>query len=144
MTGGVGGLAMVNGTGASVELEEVIIEDLEVGPYAVYALYLVVSMFFELFGFAISYFLSQSHAARCGAISGLGVTIALQSIRVDDLIAGSSFFKSNPSIKPIITFVLAFSGYVIFLFGIFSYHRRRIEAREMLALHTQPITTPQS
>jgi len=138
----VGVVSLAGGTsGAIVDegFEEVIIDDLEVGPYPVYILYFMISIFFEWFGFAISYFLSQSHAAQCGSISGLGVTVALQSLRVEELARSSDILKNYPSVIPIITFIFAFTGYVLFLFGIFAYHRRRIEAREMLALNVRPI-----
>ncbi len=86
-------------------------------------------MFFEWLGFAMSYFLSQSHASKYGAIAGLGITIALQSIRINDLPLHSEFWRARIAFIPLISMIVGFAGYIVFLFGLFSYHRKRLDAQ---------------
>lgn len=128
------------------EFDELLVDGLEVGSYPVYVLYLVgrrrrwvrvceriVSMFFEWFGFFLSYTLSQSHAARYGSLSGLGITIALQSTRLEDLLMETAFGRRHATALPAAAFCAAFSGYVLFLYGLFAYHRMRTDAKARLA-----------
>lgn len=91
------------------------------------------SIFFEWIGFLLAYSLSQSHAARCGSLVGLGVTIALQSAVVTDYSQTTPFFKQYPDLGQLIGFLLAFTGYVLILYGFYSYQRVRDLARDRLA-----------
>ncbi|PJF17927.1 hypothetical protein PSACC_02232 [Paramicrosporidium saccamoebae] len=106
-------------TDEDIDYDEAIIDDLE-----------VVSVFFEWIGFVMARWMAQSHAARHGATAGLGITIALQSVNFSDLIAHSHFWKQHQDLASAVGFLIAFTGYVIFLHGLFSYHRLRSDAHE--------------
>lgn len=72
--------------------------------------------------------ISSSHAAKYGAWAGLGITIALQSVNFTEFAAGSRYWQRHQELTSGIGFLIAFTGYIIFLFGLMSYHRIRNEA----------------
>lgn len=89
---------------------------------------MVVSIFFEWIGFLVSLLLAQSHAAKWGAWTGFGVTVALQSIQLSDYARGSIYWSRHPDLLSGISFVLTFGGYVVAISSLFSYFRVRAEA----------------
>ena len=91
------------------------------------------SVVFEWIGFILAYALSQSHAAKCGSWVGLGVTMALSSVTVDDLLKGSRFWQQHSDATSAVGFVLAFAGYILILFGFFFYHRVRRMATDRIS-----------
>jgi Protein of unknown function (DUF2370) len=52
-----------------------IIDDLPTGSIWVFAFNLVISYFFQVVGFAITYLLHTSHAGKYGALGGFGLTL---------------------------------------------------------------------
>lgn len=148
MTAGSNGTS-IDGSGLTIERRQTTMEDgseyydtsfssvlingSEVGDYSVFILYLMVSVFFDWIGFIISFSFAHSHAAMYGSISGLGITVALSSVTVErsSHLEGSIWNKYENAV-PGVAFALAFLGYVLFLFGLFAYHRRRLEAHEFL------------
>lgn len=87
------------------------------------------AVFFEWIGFLLAFALAQSHAARFGAWAGFGITVALQSVRFADLTAESAYWRQHSDLASFLSFLFAFLGYVLFLYGLFSYHRMRNEAQ---------------
>lgn len=116
--------------GESGAFDEVVIDDLEVGTYAAFGIYFVVSALFEWVGFLMAYALSMTHSARYGSLSGLGLTIAISSTHFHDFAASNEWWHAHSAWIAPLTFIIAFTGYILLLFGLFAYHRMRIEAHE--------------
>jgi hypothetical protein len=54
---------------------DMIIDDLPTGSIWVFALNLIISYFFQVVGFALTYLLHTSHAGKYGALGGFGLTL---------------------------------------------------------------------
>lgn len=84
-----------------------------------------VTIFFEWVGFILCILLSQSHAAKYGSIVGLGITVSLNSVTFSDMASTSKYWIQHPDLAALVSFLVAFSGYALILFGFFSYMRVR-------------------
>lgn len=96
------------------------------------------TIFFEWVGFILCILLSQSHAAKYGSIVGLGITVALNSVTFSDMASTSKYWIQHPDLAALVSFLVAFSGYALILFGFFSYMR----VRKLSAIAGAPIAFP--
>ena len=97
--------------------------------------YILVTTGFSYVGFIICYICAQSHAAIKGSIAGLGVVIALQSVTFDDFANTSPYWAAHRDAQSALCFLMAFGGYCMFLFGLFTYHRLRNDAVALFATY---------
>ncbi|KAJ1677091.1 hypothetical protein EV182_006901, partial [Spiromyces aspiralis] len=113
--------------------DELLIEGLPVGSFVIFLVNLAVSAGFQFIGFMMTFLLHTTHAAKCGSLTGLGITFILYGFYMQDpfdpqvpkegedsdIVLGSMY----------LTYVLIVIGWLIMLKGIADYVRvRRLQA----------------
>ncbi len=113
-------------------VDEVYLEDYEVGSPLAFILCLLVVLVFQMYGFLMAFVLSQSHASRLGSIGGLGLLIAFGSFSLQSELK----FILPEDLQPFASFISLFMGmmgYLMFIYAMTSYQKKRRIAESMIS-----------
>jgi hypothetical protein len=91
------------------------LDNWEVGNGAIFFVHLVGGVIFQFVGVIVGMALTKSHAGWYGSLAGLGITLVIASIAVED---NPSFDRDTRSVLGLGLF---FVGYVLFMVSVFVY-----------------------
>ncbi|KAJ1914546.1 hypothetical protein H4219_004740 [Mycoemilia scoparia] len=115
------------------DTDELLIEGLPVGNFAIFLVNLAVSAGFQFIGFMMTFLLHSTHAARSGSLTGLGITFILYGFYMQGPMGMAPPEGSDPTDPEVgsmyLTYVLIVIGWFIMLKGVADYIRvRRLQA----------------
>lgn len=112
-------------------VDEVMLDDYEVGSPVAFVLCVMVVIVFQVYGFVVTFVLSQSHASRLGSIGGLGLFLAFSSLALETDIEKEVGEAWRPYI-PLGSLAVAIIGYMIFIYAVTSFQNIRKVAETMV------------
>lgn len=114
-------------------VDEVFLDDYEVGSALAFIICVAVVVLFQFWGFIFTFIMSQSHASRQGSLAGLGLLVAFSSISLQADIE-QALRPALHAWVPLLCLAVGATGYLLFLYMLISYQRIRRIAESMVRM----------